>query len=408
RLADRVAAVFVPLVLAIAAATFAAWLLVGPEPRVLMALTAAVSVLVIACPCAMGLATPTAIMVGTGAGAQHGVLIKNATALELLHRVHTIVLDKTGTLTVGRPEVTEVVAVEGTEDEALAMAAAAEQGSEHPLGEAIVHRAKDRGVALPPIEAFETVPGQGVDALAPDGRILLGNRALMDTRGIEVGPWGVRADALSAEGKTVMYLAFAGRLVALIAAADVLKPEAAATVGALRALGLDVVMLTGDNRRTAEAIARQAGIQHVRAEVLPEDKARAVIELRGERGGVAMVGDGINDAPALAQADVGIAMGSGTDVAIEAADVTLMRGDLRGVVAAVDLSRRTIRTIKQNLAWAFGYNIVLVPVAAGVLYPLWGVLLSPILAGAAMAFSSVSVVTNSLRLRRWRPPASSA
>jgi Cu+-exporting ATPase len=405
RLADRVAAVFVPIVLGIAAMTFIAWLLVGPEPRALMALTAAVTVLVIACPCAMGLATPTAIMVGTGTGAQHGILIKSAAALELLHRVRTMVFDKTGTLTVGRPEVTDIVAVEGNDDDALAMAAAAEQASEHPLGEAIVRRAKDRGVALPPIEAFETVPGQGIDALAPDGRILLGNRVLMEARGIELGSWVARSEALAAEGKTVMYLAFAGRLGALIAAADVLKPEAPATVAALRALGLDVVMLTGDNRRTAEAIARQAGIDRVRAEVLPEDKAREVAGLRGEGRLVGMVGDGINDAPALAQADVGIAMGSGTDVAIEAADVTLMRGDLRGVVAAVELSRQTIRIIKQNLGWAFGYNVVLIPVAAGMLYPVWGVLLSPILAGAAMAFSSVSVVTNSLRLKRWRPRA---
>jgi len=421
RLADRVAAVFVPVVLGIAAATFLAWLVFGPEPRFLMALTTAVAVLVIACPCAMGLATPTAIMVGTGKGAEHGVLIKSAAALEQLHRVATIVFDKTGTLTVGHPEVTDILLTDGSAairaagggfaeassemalNDALALAAAAEQGSEHPLGEAIVRRAKDRGLALPPIEAFETVPGQGVDALAPDGRILLGNRLLMETRGIDLGGWVAPSEALAAEGKTVVYLAFAGRLLALIAAADVLKPEAPATVAALRALGLEVVMLTGDNRRTADAIARQAGIDRVLAEVLPEDKVRQVVALRGEGRLVAMVGDGINDAPALAQADVGIAMGSGTDIAIEAADVTLMRGDLRGVVAAIELSRRTIRIVKENLGWAFGYNAVLIPVAAGLLYPVWGVLLSPILAGAAMAFSSVSVVTNSLRLKRWMP-----
>ena len=404
RLADRVAAVFVPIVLVVAALTFSAWFFFGPEPRLLMALTTAVAVLVIACPCAMGLATPTAIMVGTGKGAEHGVLIKSAAALELLHRVDTMVFDKTGTLTVGRPEVTDVVPVPGgSEDEALALAAAAEQGSEHPLGEAIVRRAKERGVALPPIAEFNTVPGQGVDALAPDGRVLLGNRALMDARGIDVTPLAARAALLQAEGKTVMYLAFAGRLEALIAAADVLKPEAAATVARLKALGVGVVMLTGDNRGTAEAIARQGGVDRVLAEVLPEDKASEVKRLREEGHLVAMVGDGINDAPALARADVGIAMGAGTDVAIEAADVTLMSGDLRGVVAAVQLSRRTIRIIKENLAWAFGYNVILIPVAAGVLYPLGGVLLSPILAGAAMAFSSVSVVTNSLRLKRWRP-----
>jgi Cu+-exporting ATPase len=274
---------------------------------------------------------------------------------------------------------------------------------EHPLGEAIVRHAKARGVALPPIEAFETMPGQGIDALAADGRILLGNQALMNARGIDVASWRGRAEALAAQGKTVVYLGFAGRVIAAIAAADVLKPEAPAVVAALRALGLEVAMLTGDHQRTAEAIARQAGIDRVLAEVLPEDKAREVAALRGDGRLVAMVGDGINDAPALAQADVGVAMGSGTDVAMEAADVTLMRGDLRGVPAAIALSRRTIRIIEQNLVWAFGYNAVLIPVAAGVLYPVWGVLLSPILAGAAMAFSSVSVVTNSLRLKRWKP-----
>ena len=316
--------------------------------------------------------------------------------------------DKTGTLTVGHPEITDVLVDDVGVDDALGMAAAAEQGSEHPLGEAIVRHAKDRGVALPPIEAFASIPGQGIDALAPDGRILLGNRALMDARGIDVAPWHARSEALAAQGKTVVYLAFAGRLIATIAAADTLKPEAPSVVAALRALGLEVVMLTGDNRRTAEAIARQAGIDRVLAEVLPEDKAREVAALRSDDRLVAMVGDGINDAPALAQADVGIAMGSGTDVAIEAADVTLMRGDLRGVPAAVELSRRTIGIIKQNLVWAFGYNAVLIPVAAGMLYPVWGVLLSPILAGAAMAFSSVSVVTNSLRLKRWHPRAVAA
>jgi len=404
RLADRVAAVFVPIVLGIAALTFAAWWSLGPEPALLYALTNAVAVLVIACPCAMGLATPTAIMVGTGRGAEHGVLIKSAAALELLHKVDTVVFDKTGTLTVGRPTLTDVIAqAPATEDEVLALAAAAEQGSEHPIGEAIVRAAKDRGLALPAVSEFVTVPGHGVDAMAPDGRVLLGNRALMDARGIDVSALADRAQALAAEGKTAVYLAFAGRALGLVAAADVVKPEAARAVADLEALGLEVVMLTGDHRVTAEAIARQAGVSRVLAEVLPEDKAREIIRLQGVGHRVTMVGDGINDAPALAQADVGIAMGSGTDVAIEAADVTLMRGDLRGVVDAVQLSRRTIRIIKENLAWAFGYNVILIPVAAGALYPLWGVLLSPILAGAAMAFSSVSVVTNSLRLKRWRP-----
>jgi len=404
RLADRVAAVFVPIVLVIAALTFAGWWRLGPEPALLFALTNAVAVLVIACPCAMGLATPTAIMVATGRGAEHGVLIRSAAALERLHAVRTIVFDKTGTLTVGRPVVTDVILAEhGTsESDVLALAAAAEQGSEHSIGEAIVTRAKERGLALPAVAEFVTVPGQGVDALAPDGRVLLGNRALMQTRGVEIDALVPRADALAAEGKTVVYLAFAGRAFGLLAVADVLKPDAATAVAALRRRGLEVAMLTGDHRATALAIARQAGIDRVLAEVPPEAKTREIAALQTGGRGVAMVGDGINDAPALAQADVGIAMGSGTDVAIEAADVTLMRSDLAGVIAAVDLSRQTIRIVKQNLAWAFGYNVVLIPVAAGVLYPLGGVLLSPILAGAAMALSSVSVVTNSLRLKRWR------
>jgi Cu+-exporting ATPase len=404
RLADRVAAVFVPVVLVIAAATFVSWWALGPSPSILYALTNAVAVLVIACPCAMGLATPTAIMVGTGRGAEHGVLVKSAAALEMLHRVDTIVFDKTGTLTVGRPTVTDVIPAPGvTEDDVLAFAAAAEQGSEHPIGEAIVARAKERGLALPPVTEFATVPGQGIDALAPDGRLLLGNRGLMDTRGVDVMGLAPRAEALAQAGKTVVYLAVAFRPLGLVAVADTLKPEARAVVAALRQRGIEVAMLTGDDRRTAAAIAREADVDRVLAEILPEDKAREIVRLRQQGRRVAMVGDGINDAPALAHADVGIAMGSGTDVAIEAADVTLMRGDLRGVVAAVDLSRRTIRIVKENLVWAFGYNVVLIPVAAGLLYPLWGVLLSPILAGAAMALSSVSVVTNSLRLKRWRP-----
>jgi Cu+-exporting ATPase len=404
RLADRVAAVFVPVVLVLAALTFVGWWLVGPPPALLYALTAAVAVLVIACPCAMGLATPTAIMVGTGRGAEHGVLVRSAAALELLHRVDTVVFDKTGTLTVGRPVVTDVLAVDpGREDDVLALAAAAEQGSEHPIGDAIVTAAKTRGLGLPPVTEFRTIAGHGIDAMAADGRVLLGNRGMMDARGVDVGALAARARTLAGEGKTVVYAAVAGRAQGAVAVADVLKPEAAQTVATLRARGLEVAMLTGDNRVTAEAIARQAGIDRVLAEVLPEDKARVVAEIQSEGRRVAMIGDGINDAPALARADVGIAMGSGTDVAMEAADVTLMRGDLRGVVTALELSRATIRIIKENLVWAFGYNAVLIPVAAGLLYPLWGVLLSPLLAGAAMAFSSVSVVTNSLRLKRWRP-----
>jgi len=405
RLADRVAAIFVPIVLGIAALTFLAWWAFGPAPSVLYALTSAVAVLVIACPCAMGLATPTAIMVATGRGAELGILVKNATALELLDRVNTIVFDKTGTLTVGRLVVTNAITKAGdgvAADEMLALAAAVEQGSEHPLGAAIVARAKERGLALPPISEFTTVPGQGIDAMTSDGRVLLGNRTLMDARGVDVEALSRRALALASEGKTVIYLALGGRALGVIAVADELKPEAPEAIAALTRRGIDVTMLTGDARPTAEAVAARAGVTRVLAEVLPEDKAREIGKLQEEGRRVAMVGDGINDAPALARADVGIAMGSGTDVAIEAADVTLVRSDLRGVVAAVDLSRRTIRIIKENLVWAFGYNVVLIPVAAGVLYPIWGVLLSPILAGAAMAFSSVSVVTNSLRLKTWQ------
>jgi Cu+-exporting ATPase len=408
RLADRVAAVFVPVVLVIAALTFLGWWLLGPAPALIFALTNAVAVLVIACPCAMGLATPTAIIVATGRGAEHGVLIKSAAALEVLQGVDTVVFDKTGTLTVGKPTVTDVIAVGGTEDDVLALAAAVEQGSEHPLAEAILARAKDRGLALPPVAEFTTIPGQGVDALASDGRVLLGNRTLMEARGIDITALAPVAARVADEGKTAIYVAFGGRALGVLAVADVLKPDAPNVVAGLRSLGLKVAMLTGDARATAEAIARAAGIERVLAEVLPADKAAEIARLRGGGERVAMVGDGINDAPALARADVGIAMGSGTDVAIEAADVTLLRGDLRGVQAAVELSRRTIRIVKENLGWAFGYNVVLIPVAAGILYPFGGVLLSPMLAGAAMAFSSVSVVTNSLRLKRWRPSFAAA
>jgi P-type Cu+ transporter len=409
RLADRVAAVFVPVVLGLAALTFVAWAVFGPAPAVVYAVTNAVAVLVIACPCAMGLATPTAIMVGTGRGAEYGVLIKSAAALEQLHRVRVVVFDKTGTLTVGRPSVTDVLTTtDASEDDVLALAASLEQGSEHPLADAIVSRAKERGLAMAPVTDFASVPGQGVQGQGPQGRVFLGNRRLMKVRGVDLASVDAGADHLARGGKTVVFLALGGRLLGAIAVGDTVKPDAESAVAALRRRGLDVVMLTGDQRATAEAIARRLGIDRVVADVLPDAKARAVSRLREGDGTaaaslVAMVGDGINDAPALAQADVGIAMGSGTDVAIEAADVTLMRGDVAGVVAALDLSRRTIRVIKENLGWAFGYNVVLIPVAAGVLYPLWGILLSPMLAGAAMALSSVSVVASSLRLKRWRP-----
>ena len=409
RLADRVASVFVPVVLGIAALTFGAWMLWGPAPAFFHALTNAVGVLVIACPCALGLATPTAVMVATGRGAELGVLIRSAEVLETLHRIGTVVLDKTGTLTVGRPAVTEVVPAAGIDpDLVLALAAAVEQGSEHPLGEAIVSAAKARGLAMPPAREFRAAPGQGVEALVEQGRVLLGNRRLMESRGIELGAFEEPARRLAQGGKSVVYVIVAGEPHGLIAVADVLRPEAPAAVTALRGLGLDVIMLTGDAQSTAQAIARQAGIERVQAEVLPEQKATEIKRLQAEGRLVAMVGDGINDAPALAQADVGLAMSSGTDVAIEAADVTLMRDDLRGVVAVVELSRRTMRIVKENLGWAFGYNLVLVPVAAGMLYPIWGIQLSPILAGLAMALSSVSVVANSLRLGRFRPRARTA
>jgi Cu+-exporting ATPase len=406
RLADRVASIFVPVVLGIAALTFGVWMLWGPAPTFFHALTNAVGVLVIACPCALGLATPTAVMVATGRGAELGVLIRSAEVLETLHRTHAVVLDKTGTLTMGRPVVTDVVPGSGIEtDLVLALAAAVEQGSEHPLGEAIVTAAKSRGLALPPVREFGAVPGQGVEALVEQGRVLLGNQRLMDGRGIEPGPLAEPARRLAQAGRSVVYVAVAGEPLGLIAVADVLRPEAPAAVAALHALGVEVIMLTGDAQSTAAAVARQAGIDRVHAEVLPEQKATEIKHLQANGRLVAMVGDGINDAPALPQADVGLAMSSGTDVAIEAADVTLMRDDLRGVIAAIELSRRTMRIVRENLGWAFGYNLVLVPVAAGMLYPIWGLQLSPILAGMAMALSSASVVTNSLRLGRFRPSA---
>jgi P-type Cu+ transporter len=406
RLADRVASIFVPVVLGIAALTFGVWMLWGPAPTFFHALTNAVGVLVIACPCALGLATPTAVMVATGRGAELGVLIRSAEVLETLHRTHAVVLDKTGTLTMGRPVVTDVVPGSGIEtDLVLALAAAVEQGSEHPLGEAIVTAAKSRGLALPPVREFGAVPGQGVEALVEQGRVLLGNQRLMDERGIEPGLLAEPARRLAQAGRSVVYVAVAGEPLGLIAVADVLRPEAPAAVAALRALGVEVIMLTGDAQSTAAAVARQAGIDRVHAEVLPEEKATEIKRLQANGRLVAMVGDGINDAPALAQADVGLAMSSGTDVAIEAADVTLMRDDLRGVITAIELSRRTMRIVRENLGWAFGYNLVLVPVAAGMLYPIWGLQLSPILAGMAMALSSASVVTNSLRLGRFRPSA---
>jgi P-type Cu+ transporter len=407
RLADRISEVFVPAILILSALTFVGWMLLGPEPRFTAALQAAIAVLIIACPCALGLATPTAIMVGTGKAAEHGILIRGGEALEGARRVNTIVLDKTGTLTRGKPAVTAVLPAIGlAETELLQLAAAAEVGSEHPLGEAIVARARELGLGLPGVERFEAVSGKGVQATVEGRELLLGNHALMQSHGLQLDGLVALAEDLARGGATPMFVAVSGQPAGLIAVADTLKAESREAVDLLRALGLDVWMLTGDNRATAEAIARQAGIDHVLAEVLPEQKVDKVRALQAEGKTVAMVGDGINDAPALARADLGIAIGTGTDVAMAASDITLIGGDLRTIVTGIALSRKTVGVIKQGLFWAFAYNVVLIPVAMGLLYPLIGVLLNPVLAAAAMAMSSVSVVTNALRLRRFRRPDS--
>ena len=405
KLADIITGIFVPIVLMIAVATFAGWYILGPEPRFLYALLNFVAVLIIACPCALGLATPTAVMVGTGRGAQLGILIKDAEALETVHRVQTIVLDKTGTITEGKPTLTDIVAAPGhSEADLLEAAASVERNSEHPLATAIVAGAQARGLALLEPTDFEAHSGRGVEAKVCGKTILLGNAALMSERGV-AGLKRLEADLsrLASEGKTPIIVAIEGQAAGLVAVADAIKPTAAAAIARLEAEGIQVVMLTGDNRRTAEAVARQVGIERLLSEVLPEHKAEEIRRLQGGGQVVAMVGDGINDAPALAQANVGIAIGTGTDVALEAADVVLMRDDLHGVADAIELSRAAMRNIRQNLLFAFGYNTLGIPVAAGVLYPITGWLLSPILASAAMALSSVSVVTNALRLRRFAP-----
>jgi Cu+-exporting ATPase len=407
RLADVVTGYFVPAVLGFAAFTFLVWFVVGPAPAFNLALLNTVAVLIIACPCALGLATPTSIMVGTGKGAEAGVLFRNAEALERLGSVRAIVLDKTGTLTEGKPRVTDVVRVVGApaEERILALVAAAERGSEHPLGAAIIRDAMEtRGLDIPEATAFEAVAGGGIRATVDGVTVLVGRPGFLQSVGVETSELAAVADTLAANGKTPVYAAFDGRLVAVIAIADTLKAGSVDAVAELHRLGLEVAMLTGDNRRTAEAIARAAGIDRVLADVRPEGKAAAITALQAEGKVVAMVGDGVNDAPALASAEVGVAMGTGTDVAMESAGVTLMSGDLRGLVTAIALSRATMRNIRQNLFWAFAYNVVLIPVAMGALYPFTGVLLDPILAAAAMALSSVTVVSNALRLRRFRAP----
>lgn len=399
-LADRVASWFVPIVIAVAILAFVAWLVFGPAPAFPFALVAAVSVLIIACPCALGLATPMSIMVGVGRGAQAGVLIKDAAALERLEKVDTIVVDKTGTLTLGRPTLNAVVpAGDLAADELLAMVAALERGSEHPLAAAILDGAQARGLALPAAEDTEAVTGKGIAGRVQGRRVAFGNARLMADEGVDTAAMEAEADRLRDEGATAMFAAIDGAAAGLIAVSDPPKENAAAAVKALQQAGVEVVMLTGDSRRTAQAVARRLGIDRVEAEVLPDEKQAVVKALQAQGPVVAMAGDGVNDAPALAQADVGIAMGSGTDVAIESAGITLLKGDLHGILRARQLSIATLRNIRQNLVFAFGYNTIGVPIAAGILYPVFGLLLSPMIAALAMSFSSVSVIGNALRLR---------
>ncbi|MCX4624618.1 heavy metal translocating P-type ATPase [Streptomyces albogriseolus] len=413
RLADAVSAYFVPAVIAIAIATFALWYTVGPAPALTLALVSAVAVLIIACPCALGLATPLSVMVGTGKGAQAGILIRSAEALETAHKLDTVVLDKTGTVTAGKPVLTDVHTTEGfQEDELLVLVAAAEADSEHPLAAAIVAGARERGLPQRAAGGFDSVTGKGVQATVDGRAVLVGTARLLSDAGIDTTALAPVAAELSAQGKTAVLAAVDGRAAGVLAVADTVKDDSTQAIAALQRLGLDVVILTGDNARTAAAIAAQVGVDRVLAEVLPEHKADEIRRLQGEGRTVGMVGDGINDAPALAAADVGLAIGTGTDVAIEAADITLISGSLTGVVTAIRLSRATMRNIRQNLFFALVYNAVGVPLAAGALFPVWGIRLSPIIAAAAMALSSLSVVTNASRLRRWHtgplPPAAAA
>ena len=407
RLADVISGYFVPTVIVIALSTFVVWFSFGPEPALTYALLNFVAVMIIACPCALGLATPTSIMVGTGKGAEHGVLIRGGEALETAHKLDTIVLDKTGTITLGQPSVTDIVTHNGfSADRLLSLAASAEKGSEHPLGEAIVNEARQKDLEFVTLKNFSAIPGHGISAEIDGAEILLGNRKLMKDRKISFDKLESSASELAQQGKTPMFIAFGGKCAGIIAVADTVKKSSPPAIRALQNLGLKVVMLTGDNRRTAEAIAQLVGVDQVIAEVLPDEKAAVVARLQEEGSVVGMVGDGINDAPALVQADVGIAIGTGTDVAIESSDITLISGELDGVVTAIALSKATIRNIKQNLFWAFAYNATLIPVAAGILFPFFGILLNPMFAAAAMGLSSVTVVTNALRLRRFRKPVS--
>lgn len=402
RLADLVSSYFVPVVIMLAILTFSGWYIWGPAPTLLFAILNTVAVLIIACPCAMGLATPTAIMVGTGKGAEHGILIKDAESLEIAHKINTIIFDKTGTLTKGEPEVTDIVPIDKTisVDELLKLAGSIEKGSEHSLAEAIVKEAENRKLELSKTEKFQAIPGHGVEGIINGTRIVFGNKRLMDKESIDINVANNEISEMENNGKTVMMIGANNKLLGLIAVADIIKESAKEGLLALQKLGIEVAMITGDNKRTANAIGQKLGITRILAEVLPDQKEAEVRKIQKEGKVVAMVGDGINDAPALAAADVGIAMGSGTDVAIEAADITLINKDLKTVAAAIVLSKKTMRTIRQNLFWAFGYNVVLIPVAMGALYPFSHILLSPIFASVAMATSSISVVGNSLWLKR--------
>lgn len=401
KLADTVSRYFVPTVIGLAILAALGWLLAGQTPT--FALTIFIAVLVIACPCALGLATPTAIMVGTGKGAENGVLIKGGEALEVAHQIKTIVFDKTGTLTEGKPKVTDIMSLYLPEDELLSLAASCEMGSEHPLGEAIVKAAQQKQLNIKDVAQFKAIPGHGIEAVVDDKVILLGNQKMMQDRQIPNEALVQEASKLANAGKTPMYIAINGKLEGLIGVADTLKPSSKEAIEKLHEMGIQVVMITGDNQKTAEAIGKEVGIDKVLAEVLPEHKAEVVAKLQEEGHKVAMVGDGINDAPALAKADLGIAIGSGTDVAIESADIVLMKSDLMDVITALKLSRATIRNIKQNLGWAFGYNILGIPVAMGILYIFGGPLLNPMIAAAAMSLSSVSVLSNALRLKKFKP-----